>query len=81
MIHLPTSFRVASLALGQSYDCPSASEVTLKDVAKINKYYTTKHEPHAYLYNKFACYVDGLLQAYSISLALSYRYRDFFQGN
>ena len=28
-IHLPISFRVASLALGQSYDCPSASEVTL----------------------------------------------------
>ena len=26
----PISFRVTSLALGQSYDCPSASEVTLK---------------------------------------------------
>ena len=31
MIYLPKSFRVASLALGQSYDCPSATEVTLKD--------------------------------------------------
>ena len=27
----PISCRVTSLALGQSYDCPSASEVTLKD--------------------------------------------------
>ena len=26
------SLRVASLTLGQSYDCPSASEVTLKDM-------------------------------------------------
>ena len=30
----PTSFRVSSLALGQSYDCPSANEATLKDMAK-----------------------------------------------
>ena len=28
------SFRVTSLALGQSYDCPSASEATLKDMEK-----------------------------------------------
>ena len=31
---LPISFRVTSLALGQSYDCPSASEVILKDMGK-----------------------------------------------
>ena len=31
---IPTSFRVTSLALGQSHDCPSASEATLKDVGK-----------------------------------------------
>ena len=30
VIYLPISFRVASLTLGQSYDCPGASEVTLK---------------------------------------------------
>ena len=30
---LPISFMVASLALGQSFDCPSASEATLKDMA------------------------------------------------
>ena len=31
---LPILFRVKSLALGQSEDCPSASEVTLKDMGK-----------------------------------------------
>ena len=37
-------FRLASLALGQSYDCSSASEVTLKDMGKISWYpTTTKH--------------------------------------
>ena len=30
--HLSISFRVTSLALGQSYDCPNASEVTMKDM-------------------------------------------------
>ena len=43
-LYLPISFRVTSLALGQSYDCPSASEVTLKDMGKIYQYQpTTKH--------------------------------------
>ena len=27
-------FRITSLALGQSYDCASASEVNLKDIGK-----------------------------------------------
>ena len=34
LMHLPIYFRVTSLALGQSYDCPSANEVTLKDTGK-----------------------------------------------
>ena len=34
-------FRVASLALGQADDCPSASEVTLKDICNIHWYQTT----------------------------------------
>ena len=34
-MYLPISFRVTSLALGQSYDCPSAGEVTLKDAGKM----------------------------------------------
>ena len=33
---LPISFRITSLALGQSYDCPNASEVILKDMGKID---------------------------------------------
>ena len=36
VMSLPKFFRVALLALGLSYDCPSASEVTLKDTDKIN---------------------------------------------
>ena len=38
VIYLPILFRVTSLALGQSYDCPSASEVTLKDMGEIKDY-------------------------------------------
>ena len=41
---LPLSFRAVSLALGQSYDCPSANEAILKDMGKISQYLsTTKH--------------------------------------
>ena len=47
VIRLPTSFRVASLALGQC-DCPSASELTLKDMDKIDHYLTDTVET---LYN------------------------------
>ena len=35
MADLPIFFRLTSLALGQSFDCPSASEVSLKDMGKI----------------------------------------------
>ena len=41
MSFLPRFFMVASLALGQSYDCPSASEATLKDMGKIDSSQTT----------------------------------------
>ena len=41
VFNLSISFRVTSLALGQSYDCPSASKVTLQDMHKINHYLTT----------------------------------------
>ena len=34
VIYLPIFFKVASLALGQSHDCPSASVATLKEMAK-----------------------------------------------
>ena len=46
VMYLPTSFRVTSMALGQSYDCPSACEVTLKDRGKIDLHQNrTKQEP------------------------------------
>ena len=42
---LPISFRVTSLALGQSYDCPSANEATLVGRGKIILYQIkTKHK-------------------------------------
>ena len=45
VINLLIFFRVTSLALGQSYDCPSAREATLKDIGQINKHQiTTKHK-------------------------------------
>ena len=44
VIHLLIFFRITSLALGQSYDCPSASEVILNNMGKTNSYQTTtKH--------------------------------------
>ena len=33
-LYFMVCFRVTSLALGQSLDCPSASEVTLKEMGK-----------------------------------------------
>ena len=33
---LPIPFRIAALALGQSYDFPSASAATLKDMGQLN---------------------------------------------
>ena len=51
-ICLPIAFRVTSLALGQSYDCPSASEVTLMDLEKSTntkpQQNRNKHKPCAY---------------------------------
>ena len=41
MVYLLIFFRVLSLALGQSYDCPSACEVTLKYLSEIRLYYTS----------------------------------------
>ena len=34
VIDLPIFFRVTSLVLGQSYDCPNTNEVTLKDMVR-----------------------------------------------
>ena len=35
LTNLPISFRIDLLALGQSYDCPSANEETLKVMGKL----------------------------------------------
>ena len=40
VVYLPISSRVTSLALGQSYDCPSATDVTLKDMVEVNQHQT-----------------------------------------
>ena len=67
VIHLTISFRVTSLALGQSYDCPNAGEVTLKYIGKINWYQIkTKH-------NK-AWTVCIILGMYWLSFALTQWY-------
>ena len=52
MICLPIFFRVASMALGQSYDCPSVSVVTLKDVDLCHT--TTKHKAQT------VCIIQGI---------------------
>ena len=45
LMYLLISFRVASLAQGQSYDCLCASEVTLNDMGNIHHYqFTIKHD-------------------------------------
>ena len=47
-------FRVSSLALGQSYDCPSASDVTLKNMSKFVFMWFIV----LWLYNRFL-WIDG----------------------
>ena len=42
VIHLPIFFMITSLALGQSCDCPNASEVILKNMGKISAHLTTR---------------------------------------
>ena len=38
VIQFPIFFRVSLLTRGGSYDCPSTSEVTLKDMSNMNQY-------------------------------------------
>ena len=42
-VRLLIAFRVAPMPLGQSYDCPSAIEVTLNEMGKSHLYRITKH--------------------------------------
>ena len=57
MVQLSISFRVTSLALGQSYDCPSASEVMLKDLDKTD-YCQTSNIRHTLIGNKLVDHSD-----------------------
>ena len=67
MIYLPISFRVASLALGQSYDCPSASEATLKDMGTIDHYLSATK----------ACMCEYLWDVYYIGRTCRHGYLDY----
>ena len=55
MIYLPISFGVTSLALGQSDDCPSASEATLENMGKFDSYLTTTKHTKA----RTVCIIHG----------------------
>ena len=48
VIYLPISFSIHSLALGQSCDCPSASEAILKDMHLSVKKYISLNAPVSY---------------------------------
>ena len=43
-MYLPIFFRVASQALGQSYDCPSACEATMKDTHNTDQHQTNHNK-------------------------------------
>ena len=55
MFYLPPFFRVASQALTQSYDCPSASEGVLNDMGLIVCYLTTTKRNKA----RTVCVIPG----------------------
>ena len=80
---LPISFRVTSLALGQSYDCPSANETTLNDMGKsitssrkgCYDYNKTKH-------NKIICILYGMYSGPWFNIKMSsYQYRKYHCGD
>ena len=67
VIHLLISFRVPSLALGQSYDCPSTSEVILKDMGKIDPCQTTATYTVTKYYMSMTFYVGNRIDFYGCS--------------
>ena len=57
-VNVSIYFRISSQALGQSYDCPSASEVILKYMGKINQYQIkTKYCVHISWDVLYTCWV------------------------
>ena len=66
LVYLPIFFRVTSPALGQSYDCPSAREATLKDMGKIDHNNPLKIDNlittiHNKAYQKWCAYFMGYM--------------------
>ena len=53
VMHLLIRFKVASLAIGYTYDCPDASESILKDMGKIDQYLITTKHNKAPIHNDF----------------------------
>ena len=50
VIYLPIPIKVVGpLALGQSYDCPGAREIILKEIDKIDEELTTQHNKERYI--------------------------------
>ena len=59
-------FMVTSLALGQSYDCPSAGEVTMKNMGKFDGYWnTTKHNKVRIVHMFPGMYIYGIAECFS----------------
>ena len=49
-LKIPIFYRLASLTLGQSYDCPSVSEASLKNMGKLDRYKITQHNKERTVY-------------------------------
>ena len=59
-------FMVTSLALGQSYDCPSAGEVTMKNMGKFDGYWsTTKHNKMRIIHMFPVMCIYGIAECFS----------------
>ena len=73
MIYLPTFFKITSLPLGQSYDCPSTSEVILKNMGKITQYLTTTKHNKA----RTVWIIHGMYCACHMVRSILFSYSDF----
>ena len=68
----PIFFRVASLALGQSYNCPSVSKVTTKDMGNISRYLTSTTHNMTWIMCIFQTfYCNSTCQPVILQLSLS----------
>ena len=73
---LPISFRVASPALRQSYDCPNAGEVILKDMGKIIHYLTMTI--YCKIHNSWDVLYRVVIKLENL-MYLDYKYSDIFR--